>query len=150
MFEGVIEFLFLSDNREWIFSGVGVAVIGFLWAATRYFYKKRREKKTGENNKTDQMAEAIHLNKRGIEAINQGQYREALNYFQQGLDIIREVGDRAGEGATLNNIGGVYRKQGLYEQALETHNRALVIARQIGSRPMEETILNNIKNLPDD
>ena len=33
----------------------------------------------------------------------QGQYDQALNYFQQALVIARDIGDRAGEGTTLNN-----------------------------------------------
>ncbi len=94
--------------------------------------------------------EGGRFNKRGVDAFNQGQHREALNYFQQALDIIREVGDRAGEGATLNNIGFVYDSQGLYDQALEAYQDALVIAREIGNRPLEETILKNIEYLPDD
>ena len=36
-----------------------------------------------------------------------GQPRQALEYYNQALPIRREVGDRAGEAATLNNIGGV-------------------------------------------
>ncbi|MCS6882819.1 MAG: tetratricopeptide repeat protein [Oscillochloridaceae bacterium] len=44
----------------------------------------------------------------------QGQYAQALDYLQQALAIVREVGDRAGEGATLNNLGGVFEAQGQY------------------------------------
>ncbi len=88
----------------------------------------------------------IH-NEKGIEAYDRGQYREALNHFQQGLVIIREVGNRAGEGATLNNIGVVYERQGLYEQALKYYYKALVIARDLENKPLEERILNNMKDI---
>ncbi len=44
--------------------------------------------------------------------MSQGRYAEALEAYQQALAILREVGDRAGEGATLNNIGGVYAARG--------------------------------------
>jgi tetratricopeptide (TPR) repeat protein len=88
--------------------------------------------------------EGGRFNKRGVDAFNQGQHREALNYFQQALDIRREVGDRAGEGATLDNIGFVYDSQGLYDQALKTYQDALVIHREVGDRAEEGTTLNNI------
>ena len=90
-----------------------------------------------------------NLNKRGGDALNQGQYREALNDFQQALAIAREVGNRAGEGATLNNIGLVYDHLGLNEQALENYNKGLVIAREIGYKPLEETVLVNIADMSD-
>ena len=54
-----------------------------------------------------------------------GQYDQALQNYQQALVITQEVGDRAGEGATLNNIGGVYRVRGQYDQALQNYQRAL-------------------------
>ena len=37
------------------------------------------------------------------------QPQEALNYYNQALPIMRSVGDRAREAATLSNIGAVYR-----------------------------------------
>jgi len=35
------------------------------------------------------------------------QPQEALKYFNQALPILRELGDRAGEAATLSNIDAV-------------------------------------------
>jgi tetratricopeptide (TPR) repeat protein len=84
------------------------------------------------------------LNERGLAAYTQGQYPEALNYFQQALVIAREVGNRAGEGTTLNNIGLVYQAQGRYDQALQNYQQALVVSREIGNRAGEGTTLNNI------
>ena len=75
-------------------------------------------------------------------------YEEALENYQQALLIRREVGDRAGEGATLNNIGVVYHAQGLHEQALENYQQALVIAREVDHGALEENILDHIEALP--
>ena len=78
----------------------------------------------------------------------QGQYDQALSNFQQALVIRREIGNRAGEGATLNNIGAVYRAQGQYDQALSQYRQALVIAREVGYKELEDTVLANIESLP--
>ena len=48
-----------------------------------------------------------------------GDRQRALDYYQQALPIQREVGDRAGEAATLNNIGLVYDGLGEPERALD-------------------------------
>ena len=58
--------------------------------------------------------------------------------------ILREVGDRAGEGTTLNNIGEVYRALGDNRRALETYEQALAIWREVGNRAGEGGTLNNI------
>src|SRR5262249_48423545 len=68
----------------------------------------------------------------------------ALDDYQQALPIYRQVGDRAGEAATLNNIGGVYDQRGDSENALHHYQQALPIRRQVGDRAGEATTLNNI------
>jgi tetratricopeptide (TPR) repeat protein len=73
----------------------------------------------------------------GTDAIDIGQYDEALNYYNQALVIAREVGDRVGEGDTLTYIGFVYKAKGQHDQALEYYNQSLVIYREIGDRTRE-------------
>ena len=57
---------------------------------------------------------------------------------------MREVGDRAGEAATLNNIGLVYHGLGEPQRALEYFGQALPITREVGDRAGEAATLNNI------
>ena len=73
-----------------------------------------------------------------------GDYRQALGYYTQSLEIYREIGDPQGEGATLNNIGEIHRNKGDYAQALVYYTRALAILRKIDDRKGEGTTLNNI------
>ena len=89
------------------------------------------------------------LNDRGLDAHNQGKYREALENFQQALATAREVGNRAGEGTALNNIGAVHKARGQYDQALQNYQQALVIAREVGYKALEEAVLTNIESIPD-
>lgn len=93
---------------------------------------------------TVRQSELNELHKKGGEASEKGQYREALNYYQQALGIFLEVEDRAGEGAVLCDIGTAYYNQGLYDQALEYHRQALAILREVGYRAAEGTTLDNI------
>jgi tetratricopeptide (TPR) repeat protein len=73
-----------------------------------------------------------------------GQPRRALANYEQALHLYREVGDRAGEAATLNNIGLVYNGLGDRRQALTNYQQALPIAREVGDRAGEAATLNNI------
>jgi tetratricopeptide (TPR) repeat protein len=124
--------------RRWALAGL--VVIPLIAGGTSYFLYQTLPSPTS----TASVDEFSNLKERGIDASGRGQYREALNYFQQALEMALEVGDRAGEGDTLNNIGLVYWNQGLYGQALENYNQALVIRREVGDRDGEGDTLNNI------
>ncbi|MGJ5634882.1 CHAT domain-containing protein, partial [Nostoc sp. CALU 1950] len=73
-----------------------------------------------------------------------GQYPKALEFYQQALAIIKEIGDRSGESTTLNNIGAIYDSLGQYPKALEYFQQALAIIKEIGDRSREGGSLNNI------
>jgi tetratricopeptide (TPR) repeat protein len=92
----------------------------------------------------DRNAEALRLNREGLQQLNRGQFREALEKFQQGLVIIREIRDRKSEGTLLTNIGTVYLNQGQYAKALEFYQQALAIHQQIGNKAVEGTTLSSI------
>ncbi len=77
------------------------------------------------------------------------QLPEALTHYQRCLELEREIGDRAGEGATLNNISQIYDAWGRYDDALETLNQSLLIRREIGDRAGEGATLNNISQIYD-
>jgi tetratricopeptide (TPR) repeat protein len=67
------------------------------------------------------------------------QSQEALQSYNQALQIIREVDDRFGEANTLNNIGGVYSISEPQE-ALKYYNLALPIRRSVGDRAGEAVL----------
>ena len=67
-----------------------------------------------------------------------GEKRKALDYYEQALPLIRQVGDRAGEATTLNNIGGVYAALGDKRKALDYYEQALPLRRQVGDRGGED------------
>jgi tetratricopeptide (TPR) repeat protein len=55
----------------------------------------------------EKKSEALALNYIGFNYNSISQPQEALKYVNQALTILREVGDRAGEAATLSNIDAV-------------------------------------------
>ena len=55
----------------------------------------------------EKKSEVLALNYIGFNYNSISQPQEALKYFNQALPITREVGDRAGEAATLSNIDAV-------------------------------------------
>jgi len=72
---------------------------------------------------------ATSYNKIGTVYHKQGQYAEALEYWQKSLAIrIRVLGhDHVDVVALYNNIGSVYKAQGQYAEALEYHQKSLAI-----------------------
>ena len=78
-----------------------------------------------------------------------GELDRGLAYYEKSLSIQREIGDRAGEGATLNNISQIYDARGDYATALKYLEDSLKIRREIGDRSGEGTTLNNISQIYD-
>ena len=75
---------------------------------------------------------------------NQGQYQEALELYEQSLEIARQWDDRFDEANILNNIGALYFSRGDYRPALEFHQEALAMRQEIGDRAGAAQTLNDI------
>jgi len=76
-----------------------------------------------------------------------GDFQNALPFMKQSLTIMQQIGDKAGEGATLNNISQIYDAQGDYETALGYLKQSLTICQQIGDKAGEGATLNNISQI---
>jgi tetratricopeptide (TPR) repeat protein len=73
-----------------------------------------------------------------------GYYALLDNPLERALITLREIGDKAGEGATLNNISQIYDARGDYDTALTYLQQSLSIRQQIGDKAGEGTTLNNM------
>jgi tetratricopeptide (TPR) repeat protein len=73
-----------------------------------------------------------------------GRNRESIAYYEQALEIAREIGDRQGEGTWLGNLGDTYNSLGRYQEAIAYTEQALDIARQVGDRAGEGTWLGSL------
>jgi len=76
-----------------------------------------------------------------------GDKQKALEYYQQALLMRRQVGDHAGEAATLNNIGLIYDALGQKQKALVCYQQALETYLQMRYLLGEAITLWNIGDL---
>ncbi|MEO0843116.1 MAG: tetratricopeptide repeat protein [Cyanobacteria bacterium J06643_5] len=88
--------------------------------------------------------EALRLSKLGLQQLNTGKPKEALNNFEKALAISKQVGDKKGEGVTLNYIGLIYRNLEQYRKALDYYQQSLAIIKQVGDKKGEGRTLSNI------
>ncbi len=91
-------------------------------------------------------AEGDRIFQTGIEQFHKGQFRQALETYQRVLPMMRELGNRAGEAATLHNIADVYQIQGQYENAVKFYEQALPIRREVKDRNGEAATLIGLGN----
>lgn len=78
------------------------------------------------------------------------QKETALKWFEQALQICKEIGDRKEESWVLNHLGLVYSTMSQNEEALKYSKEALRIHQDLGDRRGEGWALNNIGKLYSD
>ena len=67
----------------------------------------------------------------GIAYYRLGDFRKAIEYHERHLKILKEVGDRAGEGGAYGNLGIAYHSLGDFQKAIEYHERQLKISKEV-------------------
>jgi tetratricopeptide (TPR) repeat protein len=71
-------------------------------------------------------------------------YDLAIDYFNQGLVILKDTNEPDLLQAILNNLGTIYRHQRHYEKALDIYKESLQLNRSMGNQKWEAYNLNNI------
>ncbi len=84
------------------------------------------------------------LEQTGLDAYRNRRYSEALEIYQEVLKLRRQIGDLAGEAATLHRIAGVYNKLANYQEAFNFYQQSLNIRQSIGDRSGVGSSLNSI------
>ena len=92
-------------------------------------YWRQAAKLLPEGEKQDR---AFYLNEAGYDFDRIARYADALPLYEQSLAIQREIGDKAGEGATLNNLSQIFKARGDYATALTYLEQSMAIRREIG------------------
>ena len=73
-----------------------------------------------------------------------GQYDKAKEYFQKGLVIRTEIGDRKGEEIDYGSLGIVFKSLGQYNKAKQHLQKGLVITTEIDDRKGEASCYGNL------
>ena len=73
----------------------------------------------------------------------QGNYKQAISYHEQALEIARQAEDRTCEIANLNHLSRTYVSQKNYAEAINYSQRALILSRQSGDKQGEANALAN-------
>lgn len=73
-----------------------------------------------------------------------GRFDEAYSFFEQSLNLFRELDDRRNVGVLLDSLGETARLRGDYAAAVARFEEALTIAGEIGERVGQMTYLSNL------
>ncbi len=74
-------------------------------------------------------------------------YDEALEKYEEALEIKKRIGDVSGEAISLHQIGMIYQERGLYDEALEKYEESLEITKRIGDVSGEASSLHQIGSI---
>jgi tetratricopeptide (TPR) repeat protein len=66
-----------------------------------------------------------------------GKFKEAIQYYQNVLNLAKQESDKQHESTALDSLGGIYADLGDFRKAIEHHEQGLVIARESGDRTGE-------------
>ncbi len=70
--------------------------------------------------------------------------QRSIDSHEAALVIVRDLGNRQAEAATLGNLGLSFAALGKTRQAIQTYKQHLVIAREVGDRRAEGEVLTNL------
>jgi adenylate cyclase len=112
-------------------------------AARRTAEKAREEAQKASFPK----GEAYALKNIGLAHAIQGKYVEALDYYEQSLQLFRREDDKVGVANLLNNIGSIYANKGDDAKALEYCLQSLKIAEETGDKTRVMSALINVGSI---
>jgi len=73
-------------------------------------------------------------------------FEKAVQYYEQNMTLMVEIGDRAAQGRACGNLGNVHYLLGNFSRAIHFHQERLKIAREFGDRAAERRAHSNLGN----
>jgi tetratricopeptide (TPR) repeat protein len=73
-----------------------------------------------------------------------GDYNEALEKFNQSMEIETKLGNQRGIAHALHNIAVIHQHRGEYDEAFEKYNQSIEIKKKLGDQQGIAQALNNI------
>lgn len=92
---------------------------------------------------------AAAFNILGLVCRQQERYKEAIEFFQHSLKIVKDIKEiqyRNLEAKLLGNLGNTYQDLGNYLHAIEFHQQSLKFAQKLGDLNWEASCLGNLGN----
>ncbi|XP_023246384.1 G-protein-signaling modulator 2 [Copidosoma floridanum] len=71
---------------------------------------------------------------------------QAVNYYLENLELMKELGDSAAQGRACGNLGNTYYLLGDFQKAIQYHNERLKIAREFSEKAAERRANSNLGN----
>ncbi|HEY9639765.1 MAG TPA: CHAT domain-containing protein [Coleofasciculaceae cyanobacterium] len=102
---------------------------------------------TAQTTPDARKAEADRLLDEGIQQYQTSHYQEAMQLWEQALQLYRAIGDRNSEGWALTKLGNAYLSLSQYDKAIEAYQQALSIFQATGDRDGQGLLLANIGKL---
>ncbi|AKJ39643.1 tetratricopeptide repeat protein [Methanosarcina barkeri] len=114
--------------------------LGDLTTALKICNKIKNKYEEMGNNK----GVAVILHEVGIIHQEQGNYKEAVNKYNQSLKIAEELGDKRGTAQALHQLGNVHLLQGNYGEAVKKYKQALKIFEDMEDKSEIATTLHQL------
>lgn len=73
-------------------------------------------------------------------------FEEAAKYFEENVEILRELRDRHGLGRTFGNLGNTYYVLGHFTKAIRCHEERLLLSKEFGDVLSERRAYTNLGN----
>ena len=89
-------------------------------------------------------SKSFALNNIGLIYKHQGDFDNAINYYEKALELSESVDDNEGIAKSYNNIANICRNQGNYAKAIDLYMKALKINEAIDNKVGMAICLNNI------
>jgi len=91
-----------------------------------------------------QQSRALVFNNTGLVYYDQGDYAEALSWYQRALALSESLHDDAGTARSLNNMGAVYMDSGDLSGAWDDFQKSLVLGEKIHSPRLVSNAMGNM------
>jgi predicted ATPase len=106
--------------------------------------KKLLERSLSYQTENVTATKAESLNELGGIHYNGRDFDKALPYFEEALQIYRDLDDVYGQGEELNNIGICYYEQADYQKAIQIWKQAITLHRRVKNLDQQALLLNNL------
>jgi class 3 adenylate cyclase/Tfp pilus assembly protein PilF len=141
-----------SDGNTGSVPGADTAKVNALLQETKAFFSSDPEKAFALSDQAKKMAqsigfkkgEALALKNTGIVYYFQGKHIEALDFYNQSLQVFLEMKDNSGIANLYSNIGVVYYDRGDDTKALENYLQSLRYSELAGDKFRILIALNNV------